>query len=227
MSRYLEMHGQSIADRNIRVLTPVNVRRDDERAALGNRVSMLLVEVPVGIPDPIERLTTVRKRTEALKRRHVADGIEGMGEAVNSVPPALQAFLGTLPTPSNTLANMVCTNVPGPMIPLYSVGHRLTAHYPMIPLGWEMAISLGVTSYDQKLYFGYMADAEDGSDVQRLKEFTDQAYVELRNAAGVERSDLPSFGMGAAREEPPAAPAPPRRRRAAPSAAQAMAADAS
>lgn len=216
MAKYLEMHGQTTQGRTIRVLTPVNVRKDDERGALGNRVSMLLIEVPVGVPDPLERLEAVRKRTEALKRRHVADGIESMGNGINAAPPALQALLGTLPTPPNTLANMVCTNVPGPMIPLYTLGVRLQAHYPMIPLGWEMGISLGVTSYDQKLYFGFMGDAEAGGDVHRLKEFSDQAYVELRSAASVDKSDLPQIGETVYVEPRP---------RAAPT-AQAMAADA-
>jgi diacylglycerol O-acyltransferase len=217
MSKYLEMHGQTTHGRTIRVLTPVNVRREDERSALGNRVSMLLIEVPVGVSDSLERLDMVRKRTEALKRRRVADGIDGLGSGF-STPAWLQNWAGSLPTPPNTLANMVCTNVPGPMIPLYTIGHRLLANYPLIPLGWEMGISLGVMSYDQKLYFGFMADAEAGSDVHRLKEFSDQAYVELRNAAGVGKSDLPRLGVGVKE--------PPRRRRAAPRAAQAMAADA-
>jgi WS/DGAT/MGAT family acyltransferase len=218
MAKYLEMHGQTTHGRSIRVLTPVNVRKDDERGALGNRVSMLLIEVPVGVSDPIERLNAIRKRTEALKRRQVADGIESLGTGINSTPPALQALMGMLPTPPNTFANMVCTNVPGPMIPLYTLGHRLQAHYPMIPLGWEMGISLGVTSYDQKLYFGFMADARAGSDVARLKEFSDQAYVELRNAAGVGKSDLPQMGATTYVE-------PKRPQRAAPT-AQAVAADA-
>lgn len=219
MAKYLEMHGQTTRGRNIRVLTPVNVRREDERSALGNRVSMQLVEVPVGVSDPLERLDIVRQRTDALKRRHVAEGIESIGEAVNAVPPWMQALLGLLPQPGNTLANMVCTNVPGPMIPLYSLGHRLLAHYPLIPLGWEMGISLGVTSYDQKLYFGFMADTQCGGDVARLRDFSDQAFVELRSAAGVEKSDLPQLGVQPPQEAP-------RRRRASAAAAQAMAADA-
>jgi diacylglycerol O-acyltransferase / wax synthase len=219
MAKYLEMHGQTTHGRTIRVLTPVNVRKDDEKQSLGNRVSMLLIEVPVGVTDPIERLEIVRKRTEALKRRHVADGIEGMGSSGYIAPAALQAALGTLPTPPNTLANMVCTNVPGPMIPLYTVGHRLQAHYPLIPLGWEMGISLGVTSYDQKLFFGFMADAVNGSDVQRLKEFTDQAYVELRNAAGIGKSDLPQLGVSATPQKTTAngSETPKRKRASAPS----------
>jgi WS/DGAT/MGAT family acyltransferase len=225
MAKYLEMHGQTTNGRTIRVLAPVNVRRDDERQALGNRVSMLLIEVPVGVPEPLERLELIRKRTEALKRRQVADGIEGLGSGSNAVPAGLQAFLGSLPGMPNTLANMVCTNVPGPMIPLYTIGHRLLANYPLIPLGWEMGISLGVMSYDQKLYFGFMSDVQHGSDVDRLKEFSDQAYVELRNAAGIGKSDLPQLGHSATPTRPAEAKTP--RRRAAPSAAQALSADAS
>ncbi len=218
LGRYLELHGERTEGRMARILTPVNVRREDERGALGNRVSMLLVEVPVGIDDPVERLKMIRERTERLKRANVADGVELLGELMNNSPPPVQALAGLLPPPPNTLANMVCTNVPGPMIPLYCVGHRMLAHYPLVPLGWEMGVGCGVTSYDQKLYFGLMADPAAASDVHRFKEFLDQAFVELRAAAGVGRSDLPQVGV---------APAPgARRRRAPPSPARAMAADA-
>jgi hypothetical protein len=110
------------------------------------------------------------------------------------------------------------------MIPLYSVGHRLLAHYPLMPLAWEMGVGCGVTSYDQKLYFGLMADPNAAADVSRLKEFLDQAFVELRSAAGVPRSDLPQMGATAA---PQTASGGRRRRSPAPAAGQALAADAS
>jgi WS/DGAT/MGAT family acyltransferase len=200
LGRYFEMHGQTTERRMARVLTPVNVRRDEEKTALGNRISMLLVEVPVGVSDPIERLSAVRARTEALKQQRVADGIEALADVLGGSPPIVQAALGMLPVPPNTVANLVCTNVPGPMIPLFCVGHRLLGHYPLVPIAWEMGVGLGVTSYNQKLYFGYMGDAGTGSDVQRLKEFTDQAYIELRSAAGVEKSDLPQLGVAAEHE---------------------------
>ncbi|MBI2913867.1 MAG: DUF1298 domain-containing protein, partial [Chloroflexi bacterium] len=220
LGRYLEMHGESTEGRVMRVLTPVNVRREDERASLGNRISMLLVEVPAGIQDPVERLHAITERTDALKRAHIADGIQWVADQLGVLPTPLQALFGALPSPPNTVANMVCTNVPGPMIPLSTVGHRMLAHYPLIPISWEMGIGCGVTSYDQKLYFGLMADEQAAPDVDRLKEFLDQAWVELRAAAGVARSDLPQMGVAA----PPSAA---RRRRAAPLAEQAIAADAS
>ncbi|RLC57352.1 MAG: hypothetical protein DRI30_04350 [Chloroflexi bacterium] len=197
LGRYFEMHGQTTEGRTARILTPVNVRRDDEKGALGNRISMLLVEVPVGISDPVERLKAINARTQALKQQNIADGVETVADAVGGAPPIMQAALGMLPTPPNTVAHMVCTNVPGPMIPLFCNGRRLLGHYPLVPIAWEMGLGLGVTSYNQKLYFGYMGDTATGSDVQRLKEFTDQAFVELRSAAGVEKSDLPELGVAA------------------------------
>jgi diacylglycerol O-acyltransferase / wax synthase len=195
MGRYLEMHGQTTSGRTVRVLTPVNVRREGERGALGNRVAMLLVEVPAGIQDPVQRLKDISARTDRLKRRQVADGMELLWQSLSTTPPALQALAGAMPAPPNTVANMVCTNVPGPMIPLYSVGVRLQSHFPLIPIAWEMGVGCGVTSYDQKLYFGLMGDGKAADDVRRLKEFLDQSYVELRAAAGVGKSDLPQVGV--------------------------------
>jgi WS/DGAT/MGAT family acyltransferase len=220
LGRYFEMHGQKTAGRNARIMTPVNVRREEERGALGNRVSALLVEVPVGDMDPVARLTEVNARTEKLKKQNAAEGVQLMGDFLNSVPPALQALSGMLPTPTNTLANMICTNVPGPMIPLYCVGHRMLAHYPMVPLAFEMGVGCGVTSYDQRIFFGLMADEDCAADVDRIKEFLDQAFVELRSAAGVGRSDLPQMGAV------PPLPATVRRRRASGATTEALAADA-
>jgi WS/DGAT/MGAT family acyltransferase len=219
LGRYLEMHGQKTEGRNARIFTPVNVRREEERGALGNRVSGLLVEVPVGSMDPVERLREVNARTEKLKKQNVAEGVQLMGDWINSVPPALQALSGMLPAPTNTIVNMICTNVPGPMIPLYCVGHRMIAHYPMVPLGFEMGVGCGVTSYDQRIFFGLMADEDCAPDVDRMKEFLDQAFVELRSAAGIGRSDIPQMGS-----QP--LPATVRRRRPAATTAEALAADA-
>jgi WS/DGAT/MGAT family acyltransferase len=225
LGRYLEMHGEKTAERSMRILAPVNVRREDERGALGNRVSMLLIEVPVGVQDPVERLKVITERTETLKRQNVAAGTDIIGEFLSGVPPILQSLVGILPPPRNNLANLVCTNIPGPMIPLYCVGHRMLAHYPLMPIAWEMGVGCGVTSYNQKVYFGLIADPNAAPDVARLKEFLDQAFVELRSAAGVQRSDVPEVGEGV--PQTAGAGGSRRRHRPAPAAGQALAADAS
>jgi diacylglycerol O-acyltransferase len=114
---------------------------------------------------------------------------------------------------------MVCTNVPGPMIPLYCAGHRMQAHYPLVPIAWEMGVGCAVTSYNQRLYFGLMADAEAAPDVERLGDFLRQSYVEMRSAAGVAPMETSEM------EVEKAAPAKQRRRAAAES-GQPLAADA-
>ena len=82
-----------------------------------------------------------------------------------------------------------------------------------------MGVGCAVMSYNQKLYFGLMADAQAAPDVDRLGDFLVQAYVELRSAAGV----APIEVADAAAVE---APARPRRKRAAPARGQPLAADA-
>ncbi len=221
LSLYYEAHGMETEGQVARVLIPVNVRREDERGALGNRISMILIEVPLGLRNPIERLNAVHERTESLKRNHVADGMELAAGFLGNMPPMLQALLGSLPPPPNTLANLVCTNIPGPMIPLYSVGHLLEANYPLVPIAWEMGVGCAVTSYNHKLYFGLMADAQAAPDVDRLGDFLAQAYVELRSAAGV--TPIEAAEVAAAAEAPARRP---RRKRAAPAQGQPLAADA-
>lgn len=217
LTRYYEAHNQRTEGQVVRIATPVNVRREDERGALGNRVSMLMAEVPLDMRNPVERLQAIREKYDALKRNHVADGVELLGEAMGNVPPMLLAALGSLPQPPNTLTNLICTNVPGPMIPLYSVGHRLTAHYPLVPIAWQMGVGVAVTSYNQRLYFGIISDTQAAPDVERLADFLKQSYVELRSATGVPASELSQLSVDAP-ERP--------KRRASPSASQSLAADA-
>jgi hypothetical protein len=52
---------------------------------------------------------------------------------------------------------------------------------------------VGVTSYNQKLFFGLMADPHAVPDIDTLRDCVDASFLDLRNAAGVGPTDLPSF----------------------------------
>jgi hypothetical protein len=145
---------------------------------------MLLVELPLDVGDPVQRLKLITERTALLKQDSVADGVEAVADLLGGLPPLVMRGLTALPGPPNTIANMVCTNVPGPLIPLYSAGHRLIAHYPMVPIAWSMGIGCAVTSYDQSLYIGLTADRGAAPDVDLLGEGIERAWIELRTAAG-------------------------------------------
>jgi len=107
------------------------------------------------------------------------------------------------------MLNLICTNVPGPMIPLYSVGHRLVEHYPMVPLAADFGIGVGITSFDKGLYLGIMCDPEIVDDVDKIAAYAATEFRALRDAAGVVESDLPDIATPHQRGHTNGASAPP------------------
>jgi WS/DGAT/MGAT family acyltransferase len=186
VSRYLEGHGEDVSDRILRILTPVNVRHANDEAKMGNKVSMLLVEVPAGEWDPVARLKGIQQRTAQLKRENVSAGIETLSNAVFAMPaPLSKALVDLGALPLDRIGNMVCTNVPGPRFPLYCIGHEMMSMYPIVPIAWEMGIGCAIASYNGTLYLGLNADVGAAPDAHLLNDYLVESYVELRNAAGV------------------------------------------
>jgi hypothetical protein len=145
---------------------------------------MLPVSVPLDIGDPLKLLDAIRQRTEALKHARVADLIHLFATWMGTTPVPLQALLGPLATllPIPPF-NMVCTNVPGPQLPLYVLGQKMLTYYPYVPIGNEMALGCAIQSYDRKLYIGFTADTAAAPDVARLRDFVDEAFASLKKAA--------------------------------------------
>ena len=101
------------------------------------------------------------------------------------LPAPVQALVGAIATTPIPAFNMVSTNVPGPQVPLYASGKRMVAYYPHVPVGYAVGVGCAIMSYDQKLYFGLTSDVRAMPDVERLKQFLDESFLELRTAAGV------------------------------------------
>jgi diacylglycerol O-acyltransferase / wax synthase len=183
--RYLKLHRESLKNRFFRVMVPVNVRQAGDRGTFGNCVSILPVTLPLFVNDPAERLRRISKQTEAMKRARVAEPIWAAISWLCALPAPLQALAGRLPLLSTPapIMHMVSTNVPGPQVPLYANGRRLLTLYPHVPAGWDMGIDLAIQSYDGKLFFGFTIDAQAAPDGERMQEFLDAAFVELRQAA--------------------------------------------
>lgn len=185
VARYLEGHGEDVSHRILRIFTPVNVRRKGEEGKMGNRFSMLVVEVPAGEKDPITRLQVIAERTAQLKRDRVSEGVEYLSNAVFAMPsPVSKALVDFGALPLDRMGNMVCTNVAGPRFPLYSVGHEMLSMYPIVPIAWEMGIGCAIASYNGSLYVGLNADLGAAPDAHLFSDYLVESYIELRDAAG-------------------------------------------
>jgi diacylglycerol O-acyltransferase / wax synthase len=186
VSRYVELHGQQTAGRQLRVMVPVSLRQQDQRGTLGNLVSMLPVEIPLDMPNPVERFQYINRKTAAMKGSRIAEGLNLFSALMGILPAPVHAFAGALATTPIPAFNMVSTNVPGPQVPLYAMGKRMIAYYPYVPVGYGIGCGCAIMSYDQSLYFGLTSDTQAMPDVEKLKEAVDQSFIELRAAAGVE-----------------------------------------
>ncbi|MCH7960078.1 MAG: wax ester/triacylglycerol synthase family O-acyltransferase [Candidatus Hydrogenedentes bacterium] len=211
MGRYLESHDQPTRGMHLQVLVPVNVREDKDDGALGNQITFLPVAVPLDIANPVARLKRVTEITAKLKENRVADSVNLLFNLLQGTPPFLQKLAlnaAAAPRAQGLLdmlpqvppANLICTNVPGPQIPLYTVGRRMVKYHPLLPLALEMGISCGVTSYDQTLYFSFIADGNCAPDIANLRDFHDEEFERLRDAAAVSEREYVTFRSSGAVE---------------------------
>jgi diacylglycerol O-acyltransferase / wax synthase len=177
---FLLSRGESVEGRTIRSMVPVSTRGPDDHHALGNQVSAIFADLPVGIADPAARLAAITRQLSSLKRSGMAVGVDAMMTATGFVPPTLFA-LGTRAAahfPQRSVST-VTTNVPGPQVPLYLLGRRMTEMFPYIPLAMEVRVTIGIMSYDGQLSFGVTGDHDAVPDIAVLCEGIESATAEL------------------------------------------------
>jgi diacylglycerol O-acyltransferase len=189
---------------DFRVLSPVSRRSADDRDKLGNRISLLLVRLPIEQPTPIARLRAVAAITQAAKRsRQVAGGevLESLGEGATAGMLSQAIRLGG----RLRAYNLVVTNVPGPQLPLYLLGARLLDVHPVVPLYLGQALGLAIFSYDGMLFWGLHADWNALPQLGELTALLQQEFAalvaaadarEAEGAAGAGVAAVPTGGPG-------------------------------
>ena len=172
-----------VAGTAVRALVPVSMQ--DEDAVAGNRVSSYLVDLPVGEPNPRVRLARLSYAMRGIALHGQSVGADSLIALTGFAPPTLHA-LGARAARglSRRLFNLVVTNVPGPQVPLYAAGSRMLEVFPVVPLARGQGLSIGMTSYDGRVYFGLNADRESVGDVDVLADLIEQEVAELVEAAG-------------------------------------------
>ena len=150
----------------VRSLVPVSVRGPDQAGVITNRVSAVLVNLPVSEPDPLRRLGLIRQEMDNVKHSHQAVSAEILTGMLGFAAPVWLA-LGTQAAfrIQQPLVQTVTTNVPGPRVPLYILGRRLTALYPYVPIGNAVRISVAILSYANTVSFGVTADYDSAPDL--------------------------------------------------------------
>ncbi len=176
--RFLQKRHVSLEALDFRVMAPVSVRKPEERGAFGNRVSAWFVTLPLAEPDPRAQLDAIAARTTLLKESKSAVGAELLTRVAEWTPATLLA-LGARNLTRLQPFNLVVTNVPGPQLPLYMLGARMTEIFPMVPLTELTGLGIALFSYDGKLCWGFNADYELLPDLADFVGFVRDAFDEL------------------------------------------------
>lgn len=175
--------GEEPAPHLLPSLVPVSVRAPGEDSILDNRVSLMVVDLPVHVADPVERLKAVQEEMASLK----ASGEALAGESVTTLARYVPYSLASLSrfafrVPQRELVT-VTTNVPGPRQPIYCLGRRLVEMMPYVPIATTMRIGVSIFSYDGAMTFGLTGDYDTTGDIEVLARGIESGVAELRRAA--------------------------------------------
>lgn len=177
----------------LRAIVPMSVIDDElEANSLGSQLTGHLVDLPIGEPSPVVRLHQVSYSFQTHKessRVVAANRLAGIAGFAPATFHALGARLAA--SDLRTGFQLSVTNVPGPQFPLYAAGAKMVETYPVHPLLPRHALAIGVTSYDNAVYYGITADRDALPDVDVLADAISEALVELLDTASGARTQAP------------------------------------
>jgi diacylglycerol O-acyltransferase / wax synthase len=186
IARYVKEHDPDNKQEFLRVLVPVSMRLEQEKGTFGNRISVLPIDIEFDADDPLARLDQVSTFSKVMKESALSNGLDLLLTMPSLAPSATQTVIwGLAPMAFSVIAHTWCTNVAGPMIPVYFRGHRLVKNYGYFPLNPSMGLACVVLSYNHRVSMTLVADKAIVPDVTILRDYLYDAFEELRSVAKV------------------------------------------
>ncbi len=184
LRRYLARLG-SLPKKSLIASMPISLRVKGD-TDFHTKATLSLVSLATTISNPIKRLQAVRTHASATK---------AVAKKAKSVIPTdfpsigVPWLVGTLASLygrsriSNAippLANVLISNVPGPSMPLYVGGLRMTGYWPLSIVEHGVGLNITLMSYAGKLCLGLTAARCAVPEVQMLADDFMSAFEELR-----------------------------------------------
>jgi diacylglycerol O-acyltransferase len=143
----------------VRTLVPVNVRTEDMRHVMDNRLSSMLLDLPIELGTPAGRLAAVHERIGTLRARHEVEAGASLFALAAQEPFAAVSFLvrSAFRLPQLGLTT-VTTNVPGPPGPLFVLGRPIRQILPYVPIAERMRLGVALMTYGGQAVIGVTAD---------------------------------------------------------------------
>jgi WS/DGAT/MGAT family acyltransferase len=184
LRRYLKRNA-SIPRKSLIASMPISLR-EQGNTDFRTQATLSLVSLATNIADPLKRLRAIRDSAGATKtvaRR--AKSFIPTDFPLIGVPWILGALaslygrsrvIDMLPV----LANVLVSNVPGPSVPLYVDGLRMTGYWPLSIVEHGVGLNITLVGYAGNLFLGFVVARNAVPDARQLADDFLDAYEELK-----------------------------------------------
>ncbi len=197
LRKYLEAN-EELPDEDLSTMTPVYVRDAGGKP----QVEWVNLGLGVNIADPAKRLAFIKAQTAASELMSRAIGARELTDIGTHAPAVTLTLTGKMLGRAllgagrrAPLANCVITNVPGPTVPLYLNGARMTYFSAIMPINDGLGLVFAVTSYDGKIIVSPTSCREQMPDPEVFAQCVRdcfQDYVALARARTRARAKVPA-----------------------------------
>jgi diacylglycerol O-acyltransferase len=181
LRRYLQDRGE-LPETSLLASVPVSVRSESKRAGR-NQVSTIFCRLGTDIEDPRERITAMSVANAHAKDHHKAVPADTLQEWAEFAAPRTFGLAVRMVSDlrlaerAPVIHNLVISNVPGPPVPLYFMGSRIDALYPLGPIFHGAGLNITVMSNNGQMHIGAIACREL---MPRTWDLVEQYQVELK-----------------------------------------------
>jgi diacylglycerol O-acyltransferase / wax synthase len=140
-----------------RIYVPVSLRHGQYAGARGNAIAQMVIPLPVGVSDPIQRLHIIAAET-AMRKARSRPSVGGMPTR----GLAAKMFLKLI---DRQRVNVESADIPGPQQPLYFAGARLLELFPVLPLIGKVSLGVAGMSYAGQFNITAVGDADTYPDM--------------------------------------------------------------
>jgi WS/DGAT/MGAT family acyltransferase len=192
LRRYLNKRGQDTTDLNLRAMIPVNLRSpgDLDLDDLGNQFGLVFLDLPVGVREPVERMSVLKERMDYIKQTPEALVAFGILSFIGATPNRVEKIINSI---FGMKATAVMTNVPGPREPIYLMGNRIRSLMFWVPTPASLGLGVSIISYAGEVCVGVGTDAGLVPDPEEivsgfLPEFRALEKIARRRAASARKT---------------------------------------
>lgn len=195
LRRWLTRHG-GLPKKPLMAAMPISLRAKGD-TEMTTQATLSLVNLATDIADPMKRIAAIHAASGATKS--VA------GRAKSLIPTDFPTIGGPwllgaaaeiygrsrLASLAPPLANVVISNVPGPPIPLYAAGLRMTDYWPLSIVTHGVGLNITLMSYNGALGVGFTAARCAVENADELVADFLSAFAQIKKALAARDAEEP------------------------------------